>query len=165
MPTGIRRKNHSDKFKAKVAIEAAKALRGEPHGPHKAVATCQTYMRSFSDGDLITVEPFRAKPFPIIKDLVVYRQSFDKIMQSGGFISVRTGAAQDANAIPIEKATGLVTEAKKSLPLSSTTMNAGKSSTSIFQTASIPSSGYSSTSTDLMQSCASRAAGPPMEPR
>jgi len=78
---------------------------GKAHGPHKAVATCQTYMRSFHDGDLITVEPFRAKPFPIIKDLVVYRQSFDKIMQAGGFISVRTGAAQDANAIPIEKAT------------------------------------------------------------
>jgi len=78
---------------------------GKPHGPHKAVATCQTYMRSFSDGDLITVEPFRAAPFPIIKDLVVYRESFDKIMQAGGFISVRTGAACDANSIPIEKAT------------------------------------------------------------
>jgi len=76
---------------------------GKPHGPHKGVATCQTYMRSFSDGDEIVVEPFRAAPFPLIKDLVVNRKAFDKIMQAGGFISVRTGAAPDANSIPIEK--------------------------------------------------------------
>jgi succinate dehydrogenase / fumarate reductase iron-sulfur subunit len=76
---------------------------GKPHGPHRGVATCQTYMRSFNDGDLITVEPFRAKPFPILKDLIVNRGAFDKIIQAGGFISVRTGSAPDANSIPIEK--------------------------------------------------------------
>jgi len=77
---------------------------GKPHGPHRGVASCQTYMRSFKEGDVITVEPFRAKPFPIIKDLVVNRKAFDSIIQSGGFISVRTGAAPDANSIPIDKA-------------------------------------------------------------
>jgi succinate dehydrogenase / fumarate reductase, iron-sulfur subunit len=76
---------------------------GKPHGPHRGVATCQTYMRSFNDGDEIVVEPFRAESFPVIKDLVVNRQSFDKIVQAGGFISVRTGSAVDANSIPIEK--------------------------------------------------------------
>lgn len=64
---------------------------GKPHGPHKGVATCQTYMRSFRDGDTIVVEPFRAKAFPIIKDLVVDRKAFDRIQHAGGFISVRTG--------------------------------------------------------------------------
>ena len=76
---------------------------GKPHGPHRGVATCQTYMRSFKDGDTVVVEPFRARAFPIIKDLVVSRKAFDKIMQAGGFISVRTGAAPDANALPISK--------------------------------------------------------------
>ncbi|MDR0901807.1 MAG: succinate dehydrogenase/fumarate reductase iron-sulfur subunit [Opitutaceae bacterium] len=76
---------------------------GKPHGPHKGVATCQTYMRSFDDGAVITVEPFRAKPFPVIKDLVTDRSSFDKIQQAGGFISIRTGAAPDANSIPVPK--------------------------------------------------------------
>jgi succinate dehydrogenase / fumarate reductase iron-sulfur subunit len=76
---------------------------GKPHGPHRAVATCQTYMRSFEDGGEITIEPFRAKPFPVIKDLIVDRSAFDRIIQAGGFISVRTGAAPDANAIPIAK--------------------------------------------------------------
>jgi succinate dehydrogenase / fumarate reductase iron-sulfur subunit len=76
---------------------------GKPHGPHRGVATCQTYMRSFQDGDLIIVEPFRARPFPVVKDLVVTRKAFDKIMQAGGFVSVRTGSAPDANAIPIPK--------------------------------------------------------------
>lgn len=76
---------------------------GKPHGPHRGVATCQTYMRSFKDGDTVVVEPFRAAPFPLIKDLVVNRQSFDKIIQAGGFITVRTGAAPDANAIPVPK--------------------------------------------------------------
>ena len=78
-------------------------IEGKPHGPHKAVASCQTYMRSFKDGDLITVEPFRAKPFPLVKDLVVDRKAFDRIQQAGGFISVRTGSAPDANAIPVPK--------------------------------------------------------------
>jgi succinate dehydrogenase / fumarate reductase iron-sulfur subunit len=76
---------------------------GKPHGPHRGVATCQTYMRSFKDGDEIIVEPFRAKAFPLVKDLVVDRKSFDRIMQAGGFISVRTGGAPDANAIPVPK--------------------------------------------------------------
>jgi len=80
-------------------------INGKPHGPHKGVATCQTYMRSFSEGDEITVEPWRAEPFPILKDLIVDRKAFDKIMQAGGFISIRTGSAQDANATPIAKET------------------------------------------------------------
>lgn len=78
-------------------------INGKPHGPNRAVATCQTYMRSFDDGQTIVVEPFRARPFPVIKDLVVDRGAFDRIMQSGGFVSVRTGAAPDANSIPIGK--------------------------------------------------------------
>lgn len=76
---------------------------GKPHGPHRGVASCQTYMRSFKEGDVITVEPFRAKPFPVIKDLITDRSAFDKIQQAGGFISIRTGAAPDANAIPVPK--------------------------------------------------------------
>jgi succinate dehydrogenase / fumarate reductase iron-sulfur subunit len=78
-------------------------INGKPHGPHRGVATCQTYMRSFNDGEEIVIEPFRAKAFPLIKDLVVNRKSFDRIMQAGGFISVRTGGAPDANAIPVPK--------------------------------------------------------------
>ncbi|WP_438482350.1 succinate dehydrogenase/fumarate reductase iron-sulfur subunit [Oleiharenicola lentus] len=78
-------------------------INGKPHGPGKGIATCQVYMRSFSDGDVIVVEPFRAKAFPIQKDLVTDRAAFDKIQQAGGFISVRTGAAPDANSIPVPK--------------------------------------------------------------
>ncbi len=78
-------------------------INGKPHGPHRGVATCQTYLRSFQDGDEILIEPFRAKAFPLIKDLVVDRKSFDRIMQAGGFISVRTGGAPDANSIPVPK--------------------------------------------------------------
>ncbi len=78
-------------------------INGKPHGPHRGVATCQTYLRSFKDGDTIVVEPFRARPFPVVKDLVVSRKAFDTIMQAGGFISVRTGAAPDANALPVPK--------------------------------------------------------------
>jgi succinate dehydrogenase / fumarate reductase iron-sulfur subunit len=76
---------------------------GKPHGPHRGIASCQTYMRSFADGATITVEPFRAAPFPVIKDLITDRSAFDKIQQAGGFISVRTGACCDANAIPVPK--------------------------------------------------------------
>ena len=76
---------------------------GKPHGPHKGVASCQTYMRSFADGATITIEPFRARPFPVIKDLITDRSAFDQIQQAGGFISVRTGACCDANAIPVPK--------------------------------------------------------------
>lgn len=78
-------------------------INGQPHGPNKGTTTCQLHMRSFKDGDTITIEPFRAQAFPVIKDLVVDRSSFDHIIQAGGFISVNTGQAQDANAIPIEK--------------------------------------------------------------
>jgi succinate dehydrogenase / fumarate reductase iron-sulfur subunit len=78
-------------------------INGKAHGPLKGVTTCQLHMRSFNDGDEIVIEPFRAKSFPIIKDLVVNRKSFDNIMQSGGYISVKTGGAPDANAMPIFK--------------------------------------------------------------
>lgn len=78
-------------------------INGKPHGPHRGVATCQTYMRSFKDGDTLIVEPFRAKPFPVIKDLIVNRKAFDHIMQAGGYISVRTGSAPDANNLPVPK--------------------------------------------------------------
>jgi succinate dehydrogenase / fumarate reductase iron-sulfur subunit len=78
-------------------------INGKPHGPHRGVATCQTYMRSFRDGEIITVEPFRARPFPVIKDLVTDRASFDRIQQAGGFISVRTGSAPEANSVPVAK--------------------------------------------------------------
>ncbi len=78
-------------------------INGRPHGPKQGVTTCQLHMRSFSNGDTIVVEPWRAAPFPVIKDLVVDRSAFDRIISSGGFISVNTGNAQDANAIPIPK--------------------------------------------------------------
>lgn len=79
-------------------------INGTPHGPLKATTTCQLHMRSFKDGDTITIEPWRAAPFPVIKDLVVDRSSFDRIIQSGGYVSVSTGGAPDGNAIPIPKA-------------------------------------------------------------
>jgi succinate dehydrogenase / fumarate reductase iron-sulfur subunit len=78
-------------------------INGEAHGPELKVATCQTYMRSFQDGETITVEPFRARAFPLIKDLTVNRSSLDRIIQAGGFISVSTGSAPDGNAIPVPK--------------------------------------------------------------
>lgn len=77
---------------------------GEPHGPDRLITTCQLHMRKFNDGDTIVIEPFRATAFPVIKDLVVDRSSFDRIQQAGGYISVNTsGNTVDANAIPIEK--------------------------------------------------------------
>ena len=81
----------------------SQVINGKPHGPHRGVATCQTYMRSFTEGETIDVEPFRAHAFPVIKDLVVNRKALDKIMQAGGFVSVRTGGPQDANSLPIPK--------------------------------------------------------------
>ncbi len=79
-------------------------INGEAHGPDRGVTTCQLHMRMFKDGDTITIEPFRAKAFPVIKDLVVDRSSFDRIQHAGGYISVNTsGNTQDANAIPISK--------------------------------------------------------------
>ena len=78
-------------------------INGSAHGPKKATTTCQLHMRSFKDGDTITIEPFRAKAFPVIKDLKVDRSAFDKIQQAGGYISVNTGNAPDANAIQVPK--------------------------------------------------------------
>jgi len=78
-------------------------INGAAHGPMKATATCQLHMRSFRDGDVIDVEPWRAKAFPVIRDLVVDRSSLDRIIQAGGFISASTGGAQDANANLIPK--------------------------------------------------------------
>ncbi len=78
-------------------------INGRPHGPKKAVTTCQLHMRSFNDGDTVVVEPWRADAFPVIKDLTVNRSSFDKIIASGGYISVNTGNAVDANAMLIPK--------------------------------------------------------------
>jgi len=76
---------------------------GVPHGPHKAITTCQLHMRSFKDGDEIWIEPFRANAFPVLKDLVVDRSSFDRIIQAGGYISVNTGTAVEANVLAIGK--------------------------------------------------------------
>lgn len=78
-------------------------INGLPHGPLQGVTTCQLHMRHFKDGETITIEPWRAKPFPVIKDLVVDRSPLDRITQAGGFISIRTGSAIDANIIPIPK--------------------------------------------------------------
>jgi succinate dehydrogenase / fumarate reductase iron-sulfur subunit len=79
-------------------------INGEPHGPGRGITTCQLHMRTFNDGDTIYIEPFRAKGFPVIKDLVIDRTAFDRIQHAGGFISVPTsGNTQDANAIPVPK--------------------------------------------------------------
>ena len=79
-------------------------INGEAHGPDGLVTTCQLHMRKFNNGDTITIEPFRAKAFPVIKDLTVDRSAFDRVQQAGGFVSVNTsGNTQDANAIPIDK--------------------------------------------------------------
>ncbi|GEL23941.1 succinate dehydrogenase [Pseudonocardia sulfidoxydans NBRC 16205] len=76
---------------------------GQPHGPEKATTTCQLHMRHFSDGDTITVEPFRAGAFPVVKDLVVDRGAFDRIIAAGGYVSAPTGSAPDAHAVPVPK--------------------------------------------------------------
>ena len=78
-------------------------INGRPHGPRRATTTCQLHLRHFADGDEIWVEPWRAGSFPLIKDLVVDRSAFDRIVQAGGFITARTGSAPDGNAIPIAK--------------------------------------------------------------
>jgi succinate dehydrogenase / fumarate reductase iron-sulfur subunit len=78
-------------------------INGHPHGPDEDVTTCQLHMRKFKDGDTITVEPWRSAGFPVIRDLMVDRNAFDKIMQAGGYVSVNTGGIPDANAIPIPK--------------------------------------------------------------
>lgn len=78
-------------------------INGRPHGSDSAVTTCQLHMRKFKDGETVTIEPWRAKPFPVIKDLMVDRSAFDEIIQAGGFVNVATGGVPDANAIPIKK--------------------------------------------------------------
>ncbi len=78
-------------------------INGRAHGPQQLTATCQLHMRSFKDGDTITVEPWRAKAFPVVKDLVVDRSAFDRIIQAGGYVSVNTGGVPDANEIPVPK--------------------------------------------------------------
>jgi succinate dehydrogenase / fumarate reductase iron-sulfur subunit len=78
-------------------------INGRAHGPHRGIATCELRMRHFSEGETITVEPWRAKAFPIIKDLVVDRRAFERIMQAGGYVSIDTGGVPDGNAIPIPK--------------------------------------------------------------
>jgi succinate dehydrogenase / fumarate reductase iron-sulfur subunit len=78
-------------------------INGDAHGPKKATTTCQLHMRSFKDGDVLHIEPWRAKAFPVVRDLIVDRSAFDRIITAGGYISVATGNAQDANALPIPK--------------------------------------------------------------
>jgi len=77
---------------------------GVPHGPNALTTTCQLHMRFFNDGDTITIEPFRARAFPVLKDLMVDRSAFDKIIQAGGYISTDTGSAPEANSVPVPKA-------------------------------------------------------------
>jgi succinate dehydrogenase / fumarate reductase iron-sulfur subunit len=79
-------------------------INGMPHGPERGTTVCQLHMRKFKDGDEIVIEPWRARAFPVVRDLVVNRGSFDRIIQAGGFVSVNTGGAQDANCLPISKA-------------------------------------------------------------
>lgn len=78
-------------------------INGKPHGPERGVTTCQTYMRNFKDGDHIYIEPWRARAFPVVKDLIVDRSAFDRVIQAGGFVSVNTGGTPDGNAHPIPK--------------------------------------------------------------
>jgi succinate dehydrogenase / fumarate reductase iron-sulfur subunit len=78
-------------------------INGRPHGPWQGTTTCQLHMRAFKDGDTVVVEPFRARAFPVIKDLVVDRSAFDRIIQAGGYVSVNTGQAQDGNNIPVDR--------------------------------------------------------------
>ena len=82
----------------------AMVINGTPHGPEKRTTTCQLHMRHFSDGDTVDVEPWRAAAFPVVRDLVVDRSAFDRIIQSGGYVSVPTGAAPEAHATPVPKA-------------------------------------------------------------
>jgi len=78
-------------------------INGVPHGPMRGTTVCQLHMRHFSDGDELWLEPFRAAAFPVVKDLMVDRSAFDRIIAAGGYVAVNTGSAQDGNAIPIEK--------------------------------------------------------------
>jgi len=78
-------------------------INGIPHGPERGTATCQLHMRRFKDGQIVTIEPWRAQAFPIVKDLVVDRSAFDRVIQAGGFVSVNTGSAPEANVMPVPK--------------------------------------------------------------
>lgn len=78
-------------------------INGHPHGPDEDITTCQLYMRKFKDGETITVEPWRSAGFPVVRDLMVDRSAFDKIIQAGGYVSINTGGVPDANAIPVSK--------------------------------------------------------------
>jgi len=78
-------------------------INGRAHGPGRGAATCQLHMRSFKDGDTVVIEPWRAKPFPVIKDLIVDRSAFDRIMEAGGYVSAKTGGIPDGNAVPVSK--------------------------------------------------------------
>lgn len=78
-------------------------INGIPHGPESGTTACQLHMRKFADGSTITIEPWRARAFPVVRDLVVDRSAFDRIIQSGGYVSVNTGSAQDANCLPVPK--------------------------------------------------------------
>ncbi|RAY14441.1 succinate dehydrogenase/fumarate reductase iron-sulfur subunit [Actinomadura craniellae] len=78
-------------------------INGTPHGPERATTTCQLHLRKFKDGEVVDIEPWRARPFPVIKDLVVDRSAFDKIIEAGGYISAPTGSAPDAHAVPVPK--------------------------------------------------------------
>jgi succinate dehydrogenase / fumarate reductase iron-sulfur subunit len=78
-------------------------INGYPHGGQDGTTVCQLYMRRFSDGDVITIEPWRAKPFPVVRDLIVDRSAFERIIQAGGYVSVRTGSAAEANSLPVPK--------------------------------------------------------------
>ena len=80
-------------------------INGYPHGKNDSTTSCQLHMREFEDGDSITIEPFRAKAFPVVKDLMVDRSAFDEIIRAGGYVSVRTGSAPDGNSLPIQKET------------------------------------------------------------
>jgi succinate dehydrogenase / fumarate reductase iron-sulfur subunit len=81
----------------------AMVINGNPHGPQKGTTTCQLHMRKFKNGDTIVIEPWRAKSFPIVRDLITDRSAFDRIIKAGGFISANTGSAQDANCLPVPK--------------------------------------------------------------
>ena len=90
-------------FRAGICGACSMVIDGQPHGPNSGTTTCQLHMRYYKDGDTITIEPFRAAAFPVMKDLVVDRSAFDRVIQAGGFVSVNTGNAPDGNSVPIEK--------------------------------------------------------------
>ena len=109
----------------------AMTINGEAHGPVKSTTACQLHMFNFQDGDTLTVEPWRASSFPILKDLVTDRSAFDRIIQSGGYVSVNTGSAPDGNAIPIEKDKAIAVSLNKVPEIPSIKINGRKTATKI----------------------------------